>query len=123
MKKILSIILVMMSIVFSSVAQESNNGSSDRPIVLESHSIDNSGNSTRHRAPMRINIEAFYDSDNQTINIIYDGEADGEVLLYLNESVIDYSSEINTSFLISTAGIYKIEIIGETWVAIGYIRL
>lgn len=123
MKKILSIILVMMSIVFSSVAQESNNGNYDRPIVLESHPIDNSGTSTRHRAPMRINIEAYYDSDSHSMNIYYNGEANGEVFLYLNESVIDYSSEINTTFFTPTAGLYKLEIISENWIAEGYIQL
>lgn len=123
MKKILSLILVMMSIAFSSVAQASNNGNANIPIVLESHPIDNNGNSTRHRAPMRINIEALYDSDSRSINIYYNGEVDGDVYLYLNETVIDYSSEINTSFPIYTPGFYKIEIIGENWIVEGDIQL
>ena len=55
--------------------------------------------------------------------ILYDGDATGEVFLYLNNNIIEYDSEINTSFQISIPGLYKIEIIGETWIAQGYIQL
>lgn len=123
MKKTLSLILVMMSVVFSSLAQESNSGKTETPIVLLPHPIDNSGSSARHRAPMRINIEAYYNEGNGTLNICYDGEAIGEVYLYLNNIIVGYDSDINTSFQISTPGLYKIEIISEAWIAEGYIPL
>ncbi len=69
------------------------------------------------------NIEAWYNAESNSINILYDGDATGEVFLYLNNNIIEYDSEINTSFQISIPGLYKIEIIGETWIAQGYIQL
>ena len=76
-----------------------------------------------HRAPMRINIEAYYNEVDGTLDICYDGEAVGEVFLYLDDTIVGYDSEINTSFPISSSDLYKIEIISETWVATGYIQL
>ena len=58
-----------------------------------------------------------------TININYEGEAIGEVYLNLNGMVIDYSSEINSIFQISSPGLYEIEIVGESWTAYGYLQL
>lgn len=80
-------------------------------------------NTSVDRAPMYIDLEAFYDSESQTINVCYDGEIEGEVYLYLNENVVGYDSEINTSFQISSPGLYKIEVISESWIATGYIQL
>lgn len=123
MKKFLSLILVMMAVTFPVIAQESNSSSSTRTVGLEVHKKDNSISSTLHRAPMRINIEAYYNEENGTLDICYNGEAVGEVFLYLNDNIIGYDSELNTSFQISIPGLYRIEIIGETWIAQGYIQL
>ena len=77
-----------------------------------------------NRAPMRnIPIDVYYNDDSHTINIYCDSAILGEVYLYLDESQVDYSSDINTSFQVAATGLYKIEIIGETWTAIGYIQL
>ena len=121
MKKFLLFILVMLTIGFQSIAQESNGNSDRHGIILVTHSQQQT--STPMRAPMRINIDAFYDSESSTINICYDGETIGEVFLYLNGTVIGYDSEINTSFPIYTPGFYKIEIIGKNWIAEGDIQL
>ncbi|MBO5457018.1 MAG: hypothetical protein J6A20_10950 [Muribaculaceae bacterium] len=120
MKKFLSLILMVIAIVTPSIAQEPKENSSSTTIKLEFQQTTEAP--TLHRAPMRINIEAYYDSESHTINIYYDGEASGEVFFYLNETIIEYDSQINTSFQISTPGLYKIEIIGETWIAEGYIQ-
>lgn len=72
---------------------------------------------------MRINLFAYYNSGDGTLDIGYDGEAIGEVFLYHNGNIIGYDSEINTSFRISNPGIYKIVVVGETWVAQGTIQL
>ncbi len=122
MKKILSLILVMMAIAFQSIAQEPKGNSSSQTVKLEFQHKTNT-NPTVHRAPMRMDIEASYSAESHTIDIYYDGEAVGEVFLYLNENIIGYDSEINTSFQISAPGLYKIEIIGETWIATGYLQL
>lgn len=123
MKKILSLILLMTAIIFPSFAEDSKDTSTCKPIQLESHPIASSSGSGVHRVPMYINIEAWYDSEGQVINISYDGDADGEVLLYLNGNIVDISSEINTTFRIQSPGLYQIEIITENWTAEGSIQL
>lgn len=122
MKQILSLILVMIAVAIPVIAQEPSNSSSDRRVSMEVYQTKGT-TTTAHRAPMRITIEAWYNTESKSINILYDGEATGEVFLYLNDALIDYSSEINTSFPIPTSGIYRIEIIGETWIAVGSIQL
>ena len=121
MKKILTLILVMMAIALPSFAEGSKSDNS-HSVALEFESISD-GTSTVHRAPMRINIDAYYNAESNTINISYDGEAKGEVFLYLNGVLVGYESEINASFSINTPGRYTIEIIGETWIAKGSIKL
>jgi len=123
MRRILAFITVMITIAFQSIAKESNNDSSTIPVGIEVHKKHNNSSRNMHRAPMRINIEAYYDEASHTLDIMYDGEAEGEVFLYLNGSVIEYDSVINTSFQIYTPGLYKIEIISESWVAEGYFSI
>ncbi len=72
---------------------------------------------------MYINIKAYYNTESHSINIWYDGESDGEVFLYLNDNVVGYSSEINTTFQIEEPGIYRIEILGESWIAEGSLQV
>lgn len=122
MKKILSLILVMMAVTLPVIAQESSSSSSTRRVGLEVTQTYGHP-TTAHRAPMRINIEAYYNEENGTLDICYDGEAVGEVYLYINDTIVGYDSDLNTSFQISTPGLYRIEIIGETWIAQGYLQL
>lgn len=72
---------------------------------------------------MYINIKAYYNTESRSINIWHDGESDGEVFLYLNDNVVGYSSEINTTFQIEEPGIYRIEILGESWIAEGSLQV
>lgn len=122
MKKFLSLILVMIAVTLPAIAQESTSSSSTRRVGLEVTQTYGHP-TTAHRAPMRINIEAYYNEGDGSLDICYDGEAVGEVYLYLNDTIVGYDSELNTSFQISTPGLYRIEIIGETWIAQGYIQL
>lgn len=104
-----------------SFAKESKEDASSKEIELEFRQI--TGTPTILRSPMRISIDAYYNAESNTINISYDGEAKGEVFLYLNGVLVGYESEINASFSINTPGRYTIEIIGETWIAKGSIKL
>ena len=122
MKKILSLILVMMAVTLPVIAQESSSSSSTRRVGLEVTQTYGHP-TTAHRAPMRINIDAYYNEEHGTLDICYDGEAVGEVYLYINDTIVGYDSDLNTSFQISTPGLYRIEIIGETWIAQGYLQL
>lgn len=78
MKKILTLILVMMAIALPSFAKESKEDSSSKEIELEFRQI--TGTPTILRSPMRINIDAYYNAESNTINISYDGEAEGVYL-------------------------------------------
>ena len=122
MKKVLSFILLTLAVVFPAVAQNSTTGSSTNRVKLEISQKKDPVTSI-HRTPMYIDLEAFYDSESQTISVCYDGDGEGEAYLYLNETVVGYDSEINTSFQISSPGLYKIEVIGETWIATGYLKI
>lgn len=121
MKRILLLLFLIVTTVIIPFAQNSKENSNSKPIRLEARG--NETKSTVHRAPMYINIKAYYDAETNKISIIYDGEKSGEVFLYLNGNVIDYDSELNTSFQISECGLYKIEIISDSWIAEGFLRL
>lgn len=129
MKKLLFLIITVMMLAAQAVAQETpktntsspTTSSKDIKLEIAQYNNDTTG---RHRIQMRVNLEAFYNEESNTIDILYDGDADGEVFLYLNGDIMDYSSEINTSLeLPATSGIYRIEIISQTWIAEGYIHL
>lgn len=123
MNRVAVLLFLISTITFSMNCQLSNGNSSRRQIVLESHPIDNNSNHKIHRLPLRINIEAYYDIESNSIDIIYNGELTGEVFLYVNDIFADYNGEINSSFLVRTTGIYKIEIHTETWIATGQIQI
>lgn len=123
MRIIIFIILATLSVAFQMNAQESNNSSSKNPVGLEVHQNNNNSSHSVHRTPVRINIEVFYDSESHTIEILNNGNSEGETFLYLNDNLIEYVAEINTSFYISASGQYKIEIVTDNWTAIGYLSL
>lgn len=112
----------MIAVTLPGFAQESTSSSSTRRVGLKVRQTQESATKV-HRAPMCINIEVYYDEEDCTLEICYEGETIGETYLYLNNNLIGYDSEINTSFQILTPGFYKIEIIGDCWIATGYLQL
>lgn len=124
MKKILSLILVMMMFAFNAIAEESKTSKSSQSIMLEIAQYNDNESFGRFRAPMRIGIEAWYNAESNSIDILYDGEADGGVFIYFNDTIIEYDSKINTTLHIpSLSGLFTIEIVSEHWVAKGYLQL
>lgn len=59
MKKIFSLLLAFMAISLPLTAQDSNGSSNSTPIILQSHDEEDIPNSKPHRAPMRIDAEAW----------------------------------------------------------------
>ena len=112
-----------MAIALPMTAQGSDDQSTSKPITLELHPKDDDPNPTILRAPMRVYVEAWYDSITKTISILYLGDAIGEANLYKDGQLIDSASEINTTFLIEGAGLYTIEIITDPWSASGNIEI
>ena len=123
MKRIFSLILAMMVFVLPIIADGSNDKSNNEPITLILHPTLPEPHPIVHRSPMRICVDAYYDAWTKTITIQYDGEATGEVLLYRNGELVDTSTEINTSFLLSSSGLYTIAISTEYWTAEGLIEI
>ena len=123
MKKIISLILAVIAIAVTLNGQEPTGDNNYTPITLETGTKGNDDGSGRHRAPMHIGLEAYYNSAAQSIEIYYYGDGVGEVFLYLNDVVVGYDDSINTSFKVSAHGFYMIEVVGETWSAKGYIEL
>ena len=114
----------MVAITLPSIAQSQapSGNSSNKRVKLEIRQTKQTP-THMHRAPMLVDIEAYYNDEEGTMEICYDGETLGETFLYLNGNVAGYDSEINTSFQISSPGLYKIEVISESWIAVGYIEL
>lgn len=120
MKKIITLII---GIIFASyVFAEAPNDDSSQGIILEYTQYNEIGE--RHRAPMRLNIDAYFNATLGVIGISFNGETQAEVYLYLNGNLIGYDSQLNTTFpLPSEHGTYAIEIIGSSWRACGSINI
>lgn len=122
MNKFLSLILALITSTLPLVAEDNSNEPSSQPVELDINRNNEPAPKT-HRIPARINIQAYYNVEEGTLEVYYDGEAVGETFLYLNGNIIGYDSEINTSFPIATPGLYKLEIVSDSWTAIGFLRL
>lgn len=120
MKQLLSLILVIIAIAFPSVAQ-SPKGNSQESVKLEYNRADNGNKPIR--APMRINIEVFYDTETHIVEVYGDEAMDAEVFIYnASGDIVDYSSSLNTELTIPASGIYTIQIESEGWYALGVIE-
>lgn len=122
MNKFLSLILALITSTLPLVAEDNFNEPPSQPVEFEVR--QKQGTTTpAHRIPARINIQAYYNVEEGTLEVYYDGEAVGETFLYLNGNIIGYDTKINTSFPIATPGRYKIEIVSDSWTAIGFLQL
>lgn len=73
--------LMLIAVLACSIqAKGGDDNTSSEPIKLE---ITPAEIKTKPlRAPLHVNLEAKYDAVARTISILYNGEAEGEVLLY-----------------------------------------
>ncbi len=124
MKLLLSLIIAILGITIPSIAYAESTKSFSYPIGMEVHRNQNNPSTTVHRAPMNIVIDAIYNPETNAIEITYNGDFDGEVFIYKDNDIIEWGTEINTSFLLpSASGLYTIKIITDNWIALGYLRL
>lgn len=122
MKKYLLFISLIIAITLPAFAQDGNSNTSNNKVGLEIRQTQEP-HTSMHRRPPSLNIEVYYNEEDGVLYICYDGEVSGEVLLYHNGIEIGYDSEINTSFQITLPGLYKIEIVGDSWIAEGYVQI
>lgn len=123
MIRFISALIAALAICIPAFAQTSSNSTSSKQIELNIHQNKKEVLTSSHRAPLHIYIEAIYNEVDGVIEIIYDGDAEGECFLYLNGQIVGYAPEINATFQTSGHGLYLIEIVSETWSAQGSIRL
>lgn len=124
MKLLLSLVLAILGITIPSIACAESNKSFSYSIGMEIHENRNNSSTTVHRAPMNIVVEAIYHPETNAIEISYNGDFNGEVLIYKDDDIIEWGTEINNFFqLPSVSGLYTIKIITDNWIALGYIRL
>ena len=72
---------------------------------------------------MRLPIEVVYDSDTHKIEVIGNESLIAEIFLYkADETLLDYSSIINTTYTVQTSGTYIIIIQSDKWYAKGEIE-
>ena len=122
MKKVVILILLLFTL-WLPVAADGNGGSNPKSIGIQLRPISN-GNPKGHREPSPIVIDINYVPATQSIDIIYPGDAPGEVFVYFKETLVGYSSEINSTIpLPYTFGVYDIEIVTDYWSAQGSIEL
>lgn len=122
MKRFLITFLLFIGLVLPSVADDSGDSSSsgvNKITIKPSHPTSND-----HRAPMRVNLEAYYYAETNLIVISYDGEATGEVTVYHDGEIVASDTELNTVLTIDgTPGLYTIEITTDSWTAVGSFEL
>ena len=99
---------------------------SKTPVLLDQHRTDPSKPKISvDRAPMRLpEIEAYYDAEAQTLEVVADENIDATVTLEWNGQVINYSPVVNASFDLPTPdGLYTLYIEAKNWSATGSIEL
>lgn len=110
MKKLFLIIAMIFATTLTSFADD------ERVSVVINKKEQTSSKNTWERAPMRIPVEVYYNSDLNTITIIGDESVTAEVFLYNASGMLEnYSSSLNTVFTLASSGEYTVLIQGEGW--------
>ncbi len=121
-KRLASIILLLAAFALSSAAEQSKGNNNSIPVGLEIKSTNSEGKKIL-RSTLFIPIEAWYEIGTRSLVINYTGKSTGIVNLYLNGTLYETSPAINTSFYISEPGMYSVQILTDSWYAIGSIEI
>lgn len=120
MKRIICLLIGIFAVIFS--------GYSDEPVTNQDGEIELKSekkpiNTGRPRAPMRLDLKAYYYAGPGLIEVVYNGAAEGVVNLYLDGMLIDHAEQLNCSFQVNGGGFYEIEAVTENWIAAGQFTL
>lgn len=122
MKKFLLLLMIISAFSFPMFGDNPNDDSPENEFI--SIVVSGKDKNPNHRAPMRVNLEAYYYAETNLIVISYDGEATGEVTVYHNGEIVASDTELNTVLSIGgTPGLYTIEITTDSWTAVGSFEL
>lgn len=120
MKKFLLIAIAIMTLSIKTFAEETKRTPQTQIIELDFKGCDKDG--AIHRTPIKMNVEIVFDYECKCLYV--SGEADAEVNLYFDGRLIEHSDSLNTTFYVSESdGIYMLEIIADSWSAIGYVEV
>ena len=123
MKHLLTLLTIILTSYCPMIGDDTNGDNSSNNVHL-SIGATNDKNTNKHRAPMRVNLEAYYYAETNLIVISYDGEATGEVTVYHDGEIVASDTELNTVLTIDgTPGLYTIEITTDSWTAVGSFEL
>lgn len=112
MKKLFLIIAMVFITTISSFAEDEK-----VPVVLNNEKQTSSKN-TWERAPMRIPVDVYYNTENRVIKVEGSETIEAEIYIYNKyEELVDYSSTINAEFQLTMPGEYTILIQSEYWYA------
>ena len=99
----------------------SSTSSESSEIVLDTKT--NKGDKT-HRKPAFIPVHAYFTPETRTISFDCPDYYEGEAMIIYNDVIIDFSNEINTTFVLpSTPGKYYLKITTESWEATGVVEI
>lgn len=89
------------------------------------HKTVPTGNGGVARRPIQMPVDVMFDSESLTVEVICnDTEIEGEVYIYNRDGNLEgYSPTLNSTFQVSTSGLYTITILGEGWSGDGYIEI
>lgn len=86
--------------------------------------VNNSHNNKTHRKPAFIPVHAYFTPETRMISIDSPDYYEGEAMIIYNDAIIDFSNEINTTFVLpSTHGKYYLKITTESWEATGVVEI
>ena len=97
-----------------------------RGVFMEIHRKSKSSHTQVDRAPMRLPIEVVYDTDNLTITVTGDNSLDADISLKDEAgNILDFSSAINTTFIVPEgySGMIVISIESADWIGTGKIEV
>ena len=117
------IILAVISLLsLPTFAFQDNPPTADAGIPLDVKS--NKNTNTTHRAPLHLSLYAWYNQQENTVGIECPDFYEGEAMIIYNDVIIDFSNEINTTFVLpSTPGKYYLKITSENWEATGVVEI
>ena len=119
MKKVIILVVLLLTTMAHTAFAE------QRGVFMEFHRKINPGKNMQvNRAPMRMPIEVFYDSDTHNVKVTGDKGIEAEVFLYdANGTLESHSSTLNAEFSVLESDTYTILIQGEGWYAEGEIQM
>ncbi|MDE6199022.1 MAG: hypothetical protein K2G06_04185 [Muribaculaceae bacterium] len=112
MKKLFLIIAMVFTTTICSFAED------EKVLITINKRSETPDNSTWERAPMRIPVDVYYNTENRVIKVEGSETIEAEIYIYNKyEELVDYSSTINAEFQLTMPGEYTVHIQSEYWYA------